>query len=84
VCLDYILRKLAEIKFGVLVGIVVWFGGTIVATGMVFCACYVTLFFLQMDLARLVGNCRRAPGGIGQPEIDEIEIELDLEGLSRT
>jgi len=70
-----------EIKFGVLVGIVVWFAGTMVATGMVFWACYVMLFFVQMDLARLIGKRRRRRGwdsGRGD------EIEVELEGLNST
>ena len=77
-CLEYILRKLAEMKFGVLVGIVVWFGGTIVATGVVFCAGYVTIFFILMDMTRLVAKWRwRRRDADGGTQAGEIELELE-------
>lgn len=55
------------------------------ATGMVFCACYVTLFFLEMDLARLIGKRRWMRGwGIGLSDVIEVvESEVELEGLYR-
>jgi len=57
--MEYLLRRLAEMKFGVLVGIMVYFVGVGVATVAVFVAGYVALFYLVMDLWRLVGRVGR-------------------------
>jgi hypothetical protein len=77
-CLEYILRRLAEMKFGVLVGILVYFGGVVVATVVVFIAGYITLFFLLMDLCRLLFGHYRCREGDGDVELDDMgEMAID-------
>jgi len=74
--MEYLLRRLAEMKFGVLVGIMVYFVGVGVATVAVFVAGYVALFFLGMDLWRLVG--REGQGEIVQ--LEDMGARLVFEG----
>jgi len=79
--MEYLLRRLAEMKFGVLVGIMVYFVGVGVATVAVFVAGYVALFFLGMDLWRLVGGVGRGREGQGEiVQLEDMGARLVFEG----
>ena len=69
-------------KFGVLLGILVYFIGIVVATLAVFLAGYITLFFLEMDLLRLLVGRRlvaceewNSPGDSDDVRVVDLELE---------